>query len=313
MTAADPASTSHDSLPRTGPARIAVIDAPSVLGLFPGGVEQLPQALHAHGLTHRLRAEAHHQVQPPPYSGIRDPATGLRNPDTIVTYAESLARVVGGCRDRGEFPLVLGGDCSIILGPLLALAERGTSGLLFLDGHADFAHPRDEPTGEAASMDLALATGRGSASFGPVGGRTRLVGDEHVAVLGYRVHDDGTDTCAGVHITSTPITAIDLTTIRSVGLDPAVDHALRVVDQPQLDGFWIHIDADVLSDDDMPAVDYRHPGGLTWAELERICRTALHSGRALGLDLTIFNPTLDPTQTIAQRLVDFLADVLTDP
>jgi arginase len=63
----------------------------------------------------------------------------------------------------------------------------------------------------------------------------------------------------------------------------------------------------------MPAVDYRHPGGLTWAELERICRTALHSGRVLGLDLTIFNPTLDPTHSIAQRLVDFLVDILTDP
>ena len=52
-------------------------------------------------------------------------------------------------------------DCSIVLGPLLALRRRGRYGLAFLDGHADFQHPSDEPNGEVASLDLAVATGRG--------------------------------------------------------------------------------------------------------------------------------------------------------
>lgn len=71
--------------------------------------------------------------------------------------------------DRGEFPVVL--DCSIMLGNLLALRRRGRFGLLFRDGHADPYQPEAEPNGEAASMDLALATGRGPAVVADLVGR----------------------------------------------------------------------------------------------------------------------------------------------
>jgi arginase len=86
----------------------------------------------------------------------------------------------------GEFPVVLGGDCSIMLGCLLALRRRGRHGLLFLDGHADFYQPEAEPDGEAASMELALATGRGPVVVTDLEGRRPLVRDEDVVVLGRR-------------------------------------------------------------------------------------------------------------------------------
>ncbi len=160
-------------------------------------------------------------------------------------------------------------------------------------------------------MDLALATGRVPAGFGPIGGFDPLIADDRVAVLGYRVHGDGTDTNRGTHIDDTRVTAIDLAEVRRLGLDRAITDALAVVARDELDGFWIHIDVDVLDDALMPAVDYRTPDGLTWEELTTIVRTALATGRARGLDLTIFNPTLDPDGHLAARLVAFLADVLT--
>ena len=92
---------------------------------------------------------------------------------------------------RGAFPVVLGGDCSILLGSLLALRRRGRYGLLFLDGHADFAHPSVTRLGEAASMDLALATGRGPRVVADIEHRGPLVRDDDVALLGYRVLTDG--------------------------------------------------------------------------------------------------------------------------
>src|SRR5436190_23835868 len=129
-----------------------VIDAPSVLGLFPRGVETLPDALHAQGLMERIGAVGRKSLTPPPFVADPDP-TGVNNADALVEFAEMLAVAVGDVLDRGEFPVVLGGDCSIVFGPLLALARRGPS-LLFLDGHADFSHPDEEPSGEAASMEL---------------------------------------------------------------------------------------------------------------------------------------------------------------
>jgi len=288
-----------------------VIDAPSVLGLFPRGVERLPDALHAQGLDERIGAAARISLTPPPYVPGKDPATGINNSAALVDFAETLSGVIGTVLDAGGFPLVLGGDCSIVFGPLLALARRGRSGLLFLDGHADFAHPDEEPSGEAASTELGLATGRTPDGFGPIGGFDPLIDDERVAVLGYRLHDDGTDTNRGINIEDTAIAAIDLAELRRRGLDRAIADALGVVAREELDGFWIHIDADVLDDALMPAVDYRKPDGLSWEELTTIVRTAIATGRARGLELTIFNPTLDPDAKLAERLVAFLADALT--
>jgi arginase len=288
-----------------------VIDAPSVLGLFSRGVEKLPESLHAQGLDERIGAAARISLTPPPYVPERDPDTGINNSRALIDFAETLAGVVGTVLDGSGFPLVLGGDCSIVFGPLLALARRGRSGLLFLDGHADFAHPADEPSGEAASMELGLATGRAPDGFGPIGGFDPLIDDERVAVLGYRLHDDGTDTNRGVHIDDTEITAIDLTELRKRGLAAAIADALAVVARDELEGFWIHIDADVLDDALMPAVDYRKPDGLSWEELTEIVQAAIATGRARGLELTIFNPTIDPDGTLAGRFVDFLTDTLT--
>jgi len=138
-----------------------IIEAPSVLGLFPKGVETLPEALLAKGLAERLEARRGERIQPPPYDYRRDRETMLLNPRGIADYSVALADVVARVIDAGEFPVVLGGDCSIMLGCLLALRRRGRHGLLFLDGHADFYQPEAEPNGEAASMELALATGRG--------------------------------------------------------------------------------------------------------------------------------------------------------
>jgi arginase len=72
----------------------------------------------------------------------------------------------------------------------------------------------------------------------------------------------------------------------------------------------VHLDVDVLDDAVMPAVDYRLPGGLTWVELETVLRTAISNGQAVGLDVTIFNPRLDPDGQITARLAECLLDGL---
>ena len=132
-----------------------------MLGLRPTGVETLPKALIDAGLAEQLRARRAGRVAPPPYDDRRDPETSMLNPHGIAAYTPRLADAVGEVLEAGEFPVVLGGDCSIILGGLLALRRRGRYGLLFVDGHADFYQPEANINGEAASSDLALATGRG--------------------------------------------------------------------------------------------------------------------------------------------------------
>ncbi len=74
-----------------------------------------------------------------------------------------------------------------------------------------------------------------------------------------------------------------------------------------LDGFWIHIDADVLDDSIMPAVDYRlGGGGLSFSELSELLKILIASDRAVGIDVTIFNPLLDFDGSITHRFVSSL-------
>src|SRR5262249_52477863 len=142
---------------------IAIIEAPSVLGLRPTGVEKLPDALNRAGLSRTLNARKAARVESAPYSEKRDPQTGFLNAREIADYARRLAAEVERVLEVGNFPLVLGGDCSILLGSMLALKRRGRHGLLFLDGHMDFYQPEANINGEVASSELALVTGRGPA------------------------------------------------------------------------------------------------------------------------------------------------------
>lgn len=277
-----------------------------MLGLFPKGVERLPDALLAAGLAEQLGAARVARIEPPVYDPRRDEETLLLNPGGLRDYSVSLADAVGSAVDAGAFPVILGGDCSILLGCLLALRRRGRYGLLFLDGHADFYQPDAEPNGEAASMELALATGRGPAVVTDLEGRRPLVRDDDVVAFGRR---DAPDAHAhgSQRIEDTAIDVIDLGYVRRAGAAAVAARAVQRLSRQPSEGFWIHLDADVLDDAIMPAVDYRMPGGLSWGELAVVLRRAMSSGRAVGIDVTIFNPSLDAAGTIARALVRTLA------
>jgi arginase len=150
------------------------------------GVEGLGDALLGHGLARALGARIGAVVAPPPASGVRDPVSGVLNAPEVVAYAIALADAVGAVLDDGDVPLVLGGDCSVLLGGALALRRRNGGGLLFIDGHADFYQPSAEPWGEAASMDLALATGHGPPAVGDLEGRAPLIRAEDAVIVGFR-------------------------------------------------------------------------------------------------------------------------------
>jgi arginase len=284
----------------------AIIEAPSVLGLRPSGVQDLPEALFDAGLLIGLDAVRVGRVEPSAYEPTRDAGTGILNPHGIAEYSVRLADAVGGALDAGRFPVVLGGDCSILLGNLLALRRRGRHGLLFLDGHTDFYQPSAEPTGEAASMELALATGRGPRLLTDLEGRGPLLRDEDVVAFGFR--DAAESAEAGMQPLPPHLHAIDLDGVRATGATTAARQAIdRLTDGTGTRaGFWVHLDVDILDDALMPAVDYRQPGGLTWEDLEGVLHTALSDTGAVGLDVTIFNPRLDPDGAIAARLAECL-------
>jgi arginase len=238
------------------------------------------------------------------YNPERDKSTLLLNPYSIRTFSLQLADAVTVVLRKKRFPLVLGGDCSILIGNLLALRRLGNYGLFFIDGHADFYQPLTSPTGEVADMDLAIVSGRGPDILSNIDGLKPLVQDPNIVVFGYRDAEQSAS-YGSQDVRDSSMHVFDLQYVRKAGtITAATSQAVEILVNHELDGFWIHLDADVLDDLLMPAVDYRLGyGGLNFAELSELLKTLVASGHAIGMDITIFNPQLDLDGTITRRFV----------
>lgn len=287
--------------------RYQIIEAPSVLGLWPSGVQDAPRVLLEMGLGAGLGIDKTLRLEAPSYDPRRDPETKLLNPAGLLAYSQLLAREVWNMIEDGGVPIVLGGDCSILLGPALALRERGRHGLLFVDGHMDYWDAALEPCGEAASMDLALVTGRGPAALSNIDGLGPYFRPGDCVAYGTRDHLYSSD------FIETPypgeIMRLDIHEVHALGA-AGVDQALARLTHDRLDGFWIHFDVDALDDAIMPAVDYRIQDGLSFDELKRLLGSAFATGKVKGMTLTIYNPNLDPQRMIARNLVAALLEIL---
>ena len=286
----------------------AILEAPSTLGLATDGVERLPDQLLKLGLAERIRARRAGRLTVPPKDPTPDPETRTLNAKAIAAWSPKLADAVGAVLDSGEFPVVLGGDCTIVLGSMLALRRRGRYGLLFIDGNADFYQPEAEPNGEGASMDLAFVTGYGPALVTNLENRSPLVRPEDAVAFAFRDHQDQAE--FGSQPLPPELRVYDLPRVRSMGVESAARAAVSFVTRAELDGFFIHVDADCLDDTIMPAVDFRVPGGLSWSELRAALGIALASGKAVGLEVTIYNPHLDQDGSAGRGLTDVLAEAL---
>jgi arginase len=288
-------------------SRYQIIEAPSVLGLWPSGVQDAPRVLLEMGLGTGLGLEKTTRLEAPRYDPRRDPKTKLLNPAGLLSFSQHLAREVWNVIEDNAVPIVLGGDCSILLGPALALRQRGRHGLIFADGHMDYWDAALDPYGEAASMDLALVTGRGPALLSNIDGLGPYFRPEDCVAYGTRDHLYSTD------FVETPYPAeimrLDVHEAHALGAD-GVDQALARLTHDRLEGFWIHFDVDVLNDRIMPAVDYRMENGLSFEELKRLLGAAFATGKVKGMTLTIYNPNLDPQRMIARNLVAALLDML---
>jgi arginase len=291
------------------PPQFTIIDAPSILGLRPTGVEYLPEALKAAGLIERLNADYVGRVSPLPYNSERDKITLLLNPNAIKAFSLQLADRVSSIIRSRRYPIVLGGDCSILIGNLLSLRRLGRYGLFFIDGHADFYQPEASLTGEVADMDLAIVSGRGPDVLTNIDNLKPLVRDEDIILFGYRDSDQATS-FGSQDIRNTNIHSFDLTYIKQRGVITAASEAVNKLLHEKLSGFWIHLDVDVLDDSIMPAVDYRLNGGLSFYELSELLKFIVATGCSVGMDITIFNPNLDSNGLIAHRLVSSMVEGL---
>jgi arginase len=295
---------------------ISIVGAPINIGIKPyddgrpRGLDRAPGVLRRLGLPGRLGALDAGDVPSRPYRDLVRPEGRARNEKEMVDYSRELAERIGAVIGDGRFPLVLGGDCSVVLASLLALQRDGRRriGLAYVDGHADFATPLESRTGSVASMCLGLAVGRGNTPLSRLAGADPLVRPEDVALVGRRDEAEPWGGHAALHASA----VLDLPhrAVGDAGYAAAAALVLARLGGADLDGFWIHLDADVLDPAVMPAVDSPEPGGPDLSQLAELLVPLVRHPRALGMELTIYDPLLDPEYACGTRLVSLLDRVL---
>ena len=192
-------------------------------------------------------------------------ASGIRNADAIADYSKQLATAIVGVIDQNKIPLVIGGDCSVMIGAGVALKQKGSFGLFHLDGHTDYMWPEFSQTAGAAGMGLALVAGIGHQKLPILEDLKPYFNEENIFCVGNREYDEEYTALS----LNSNMRYIDLAGIRREGIENITNDFLQMVNEKRLDGFWIHFDVDVLNDEVMPCVDSRTEDGLWYVRIKR--------------------------------------------
>lgn len=290
-------------------SKIALITVPYDSAGTAVGTARAPAVLRRHGLLERLKAVAevtdYGDISIIPSGEHRDRGSGLIGSDTLLRMLDDLRGVVSRAFGAGQFPLLVGGDCPILLGGLAALKSAArVPGLLFVDGHEDAYSPHESPTGESADMEYGFAVGLKMEDWPPqlkeyfplLRGRDAvLLAHRDLAVIR---EDRASSVLSEVpHYEAKQVAAAPAATVRA---------ALQQL-SPDVSAVWLHTDLDALSTQAMAAVDYKLPGGLNWSQLGAVIAASFADVRVIGWDVTIYNPDLDPQEKTAPRIVDFIS------
>ncbi|MGH2382047.1 MAG: arginase family protein [Candidatus Limnocylindria bacterium] len=294
---------------------MVLLGAPSSIGLRPDHntgrpqhVDAAPAALRSLGVADRLGAEDLGDVLPPPYEDFVRPPRRARNEAGVASYSRSLAGRVATGLDRGRFELVVGGDCSVVLGCLLGARAGGHEvGLAYVDAHADFATPDESQTGSVASMALALAVGRGDTPLARLTGPTPLVRPEHVALVCRR--DEG-QSYGHEALGASAILDLTYAAVKSRMSAETTAAVFEHVAGANVARFWVLVDVDVLDPSVMPATGSPEPNGPYVDELATLVAPLVGHPKACGLALTLYDPSLDADRTSGERLITLLEKVL---
>jgi arginase len=302
----------HDSIHE--PADIALLGVPMDLGADRRGVDMGPSAIRYAGLADRLEELGHTCTDEGdltvPRPERHDPDRGdpsAKYVDEVSTVCERLADRVRTAQAAGHLPLVLGGDHSIAIGTAsgVASAAEGTTGVLWVDAHADFNTPETTPSGNVHGMPLAAALGRGSFA-GREWATAPGIDPENVALVGLRSVDDR----ESESVRESGVATYTMTDIDERGIAAVVRDAIAAASEG-VDRLYVSFDMDVLDPDEAPGVGTPVRGGMTYREAHTAMEL-LHAEAPdpCALELVEVNPILDRHNRTAELACELAASAL---
>ncbi len=286
------------------------------LGAGRRGVDMGPSALRIAGLTEKVEALGYrvHEAGTVTAGGFETTDPGdvrqARFLAEIVDVAGRAADLVGRGLEAGCLPLVLGGDHSLSIGSVAAVARhyraQGESiGVIWVDAHADLNTPETTPSGNIHGMSLAVLMGRGDRALTSLSGDAPAVAPANVTVLGARELDPGERAL----IAELGVRVFTMSEIDERGIGPCMDEALARATAGTA-GFHLSFDLDALDPREAPGVGTPVQGGLTYREGHLVCEKVAGGGRMVSLEVVELNPVLDDRNHTARLAVGLVASAL---
>jgi arginase len=292
------------------PNKIALISAPSSAAGFAPGTEKAPAALRAAGLIEKLQSIGYEVTDfgecAPRLFADDDEHKRARNISEIVASLNDLKPRAELAVKSGGLVLVLGGDCVQSVA-LLAGARRYYKhfNLLWFDRDADLNTPASTPSGRLDGMALAGIVGKGSPELVRFWGEPPLVREPDTVIFGLVRLDPAEQQ----FLARSPMRHVFAADSQAKGMSKAAQDALGLLHADTRE-FMLHLDLDVIAQEEFPAVNVPGSGGLSFAEVQASLEEFAKHKNLLGLDVAQYNPDRDPDGTGARKIVDLLAAVL---
>ncbi|MGA1287635.1 MAG: arginase [Rubrivivax sp.] len=288
---------------------VSLIGAPTDVGAGALGSRLGPDALRVAGLARALQS---HAVQvadrgnlngPPNPQGA--PVDGYRHLPEVAEWCRRVDDAVRAELRLGRLPVLLGGDHSLAIGSIGAVAAHCRAAgrplrVLWLDAHADFNTCELTPSGNLHGMPVAVLCGHGPPALTGLAGPAPALQVEEIRQVGIRSVDAGEKRF--VH--EQGLEVFDMRHVDEHGMAATMAQALAGM----APGTHLHVsfDVDFLDPAIAPGVATTVPGGPTWREAQLCMEMIADTGALASLDVVELNPALDERNRTAALAVDLI-------
>ncbi|MFN7552271.1 MAG: arginase [Pseudomonadota bacterium] len=288
---------------------LSLIGAPTDIGAGHRGASMGPEALRVAGIAHALLARGLAVVDRGNLSGPvnpwQPPADGYRHLPEVVAWNREVMRAVRAELDQGRLPVLLGGDHSLGVGSITAVADfcraRGRPlRVLWLDAHADFNTSVITPSGNLHGMPVACLCGIGPQALTHLGARYPALDAADVRQIGIRSVDPGEKRL----VREQGLDIYDMRYIDEIGFRRVMEEALSAMTPDT--HLHVSFDVDFLDPEIAPGVGTTVPGGPNYREAQLVMEMIADTGRMASLDIVELNPAFDQRNRTAELSVDLV-------
>ncbi|WP_018604727.1 arginase [Uliginosibacterium gangwonense] len=288
---------------------VSIIGVPTDVGASVIGARMGPEALRVAGIA---QAVARYGCQVQDCGDVRGPANpvaeainGFRHLDEVVAWNHAVYQAVYEQLNRGRLPLMMGGDHSLAIGSISAVArhcrEQGKKlRVLWFDAHADFNTSAITPSGNIHGMPVACLCGHGPRALVEMSGSTPAIRPAQVRQIGIRSVDEGEKR----FLRDEGVPVFDMRCIDEIGMRHTLELALEGIDANT--HLHVSLDVDFLDPNIAPGVGTAVRGGPNYREAQLCMEMIADTGYLASLDLVELNPALDTRNMTAELAVDLI-------